>query len=949
MPTEPLMDQFKQELDLYYRSPESIDATTMDILEQALDEKLNIVDPSSPFIFLLEASTIHTSAAMNSFDTSMRRTYPKLASSMDELYNHLSDADLMGRFAAPSRTNLVISIPVEVLRENAVWDTGRAVFRLRMPKDTVIRYGGVNWMIHYPVDLLISQSGAIQAAYDFTQETPLKASSELNLTYHTVQKVNGTFFYLTLPVEQISVTTETAAVSPSAPYNSKIPLTDDFLYVRAYHRQSGGGWVEMETTHSLSVYDSAKPTMGLRVLDSTLTVSIPAIYSVNEALGDTIRVDTFTTRGAMDLDLSDYSSADASIYWQDLNGDTSPYEEALASINTLDIYAPSEVVSGRAALSFTELKDRVIYRSDSSRVAITNIELTYRLKDLGYELSRMKDSIAGRVFTCKRDLSEDGEKGIGVRIAETIIDSSLDGYGTSLTTKNDRITVSNRAVYKNTGSGTVILTDAEKEQLLLNREGNSEDFLKAMNEGNLFYSPFFYVLDKAFGAYLARPYHLDDVYVSGRGFKDANVGLPYAFYSVDADLKREGETYILTVEATAPEGITGFIGQLQFEDSAGQVFYKNSDTVTYDGNTVFLSFKLTTTFDIDQEDRLEFTNFTAMGGTVSALPIPLSPEFNLFFMQESELDVDSVFDHLIEPLDTDWVAVSQESISVVLGKSLDGLFSWADVTLTAPVYETYGSDIPTTRPSDVYETDDEGKLVFNVGEDGLEGNLLHRKGDVVLDEEGEPIIARFKGERVFENGSYIIKEPSRMVWSFEPITLDARYRFATSTAAAAKREKEASRVSLYLENDIRPLEDVLAARTELVFQPNNSTGTASAEVDGGILDTLDTALSFKVNFTLSATGFADQALKSHITKACSTKLKEVLYSNTFTLSRLVSSLHGLSDEIINVYVDNPLGEWSMACIVSKDKVFSLRSSMVLYGNGIYDVVDDLTVTFDKLA
>ena len=91
-------------------NPSAIQRVVLDYLAEVVDGKVNIVDPTNPFVFLLEASSVNTAVSINQSIVNLRKQYPSLSQTEEDLYLHMSDKDYIGRFATPSGTNFTFII-----------------------------------------------------------------------------------------------------------------------------------------------------------------------------------------------------------------------------------------------------------------------------------------------------------------------------------------------------------------------------------------------------------------------------------------------------------------------------------------------------------------------------------------------------------------------------------------------------------------------------------------------------------------------------------------------------------------------------------------------------------------------------------------------------------------------------------------------------------------------
>lgn len=935
-------DKMLEELSLYYGSPASIQQVALDLLEQ------DIVDASNPFMFLLEASATNTQAAMLKFDSVARARYPKLATDYTDLYHHMADTDYLDRFAQPTSTTITLVIPTQSLRDNAVAVPLTESKRITIPKDTQIKVGNVDWYLHYPVNINIGKSGGIQVAYDLSETSPLYYPNDA-INYLTTNTVDGEMLVIHLAMEQLSVKTETYAVSPSTGFNFTQILSDAFYAIRAFHRTENGPWEELATTHSAMVYDATKPTLQLTVGESSVKGVLPDIYTTNGTIGDTIRIDVYTTKGVISMDLSDYSPGDYSASWEELGVSApSTYVSALIALTDISIYGAASATGGRDALTFNELKERVIYRSTENRASITYDELSFQLADLGYDLSTVNNTLASRHYLCSKALPPPTESTlntpIGVGVGNALIDDTIN-YGDVLVTSTDRqtLTPDTLAVYEN---GGYRILNADERVALTGL--NQDQFIQELNEGKYFYIPFFYVLDKENGVYDLRAYTLDVADIVQRAFIYSNQNVWFTITTNSIGVSRLANKYTITVNLTVPEGLPNIHGQLRYVDVANATYRLNETNSTIQGSSAVLTFELDVTYDIDANNRIEVTNLFDISGGFTRVYADLLSQFDIFYYVESATVAETEYDSLLRfTTSDDIILTNYEQFTLQFGKRLERIHSPASASLTPAVYSTYEEDQYLTYEKPIYARGEDGELLWTLDEETNKPvfTIEHEAGDVVVDESGPVVQYPAGSAKRDRNGNYIVEEEERLVWNITPLMLDARYYFATSSRVVAYRSSLISTVIDYLEQDIEPIQSSLLARSELFYLPPTSKGEARVGVEGELTQFMDVALTFIINYHLTVSAWESEDIKAEIESSARDTIREYLYSAKYSHSELTKRLKGDESYVLGVDVENPIQGYGVGNIKTPAVQWSIDQRLVELSNGTLDVEDAITVNF----
>jgi len=119
----------------YRFNPAGIQKSAINMLREVSGGKIDIVDPTNPVVFCLEASAINTAAFMVENQTLNRKQYPAAAQTTEELYAHMSDKDYADRFAVPSTARIFFLISQDELLNKLVAEPGNTGIRkLALPR-----------------------------------------------------------------------------------------------------------------------------------------------------------------------------------------------------------------------------------------------------------------------------------------------------------------------------------------------------------------------------------------------------------------------------------------------------------------------------------------------------------------------------------------------------------------------------------------------------------------------------------------------------------------------------------------------------------------------------------------------------------------------------------------------------------------------------------------------
>lgn len=936
-------------------SPTTIQQHALDMLGESIGGELDIVDPTSPYIGLLEMSSTQTSASMCRFDAGLRKLYPKLALNISDLTPHLSDDDVTDLFATPVRNHYVyLSFGLEQIKQYAIADDDGVLSHVYLPKDTTLKANGISFIFHQPIVITVYGTGEVKAKFDDTVSAPL--SSRLGNVIDTrIARYEVTdFLEMAIPCDQLNVVSYSEPIISSSSWSMEVEFSDKFHYAQAYYTSDNITWYEMHTAMINDVYDSINPTMLIDVTDGILTARIPDIFVNEGKVGVTARVDIYTTQGELTISLGSLDATEWDITWNDFGGLHTGLLDPLQYITSRLIYSTQVSNGGDNGLAFTALRNSVIYGKGNKSAAYTEEELTVELANLGYGTSLRKDNLTDRIFTASKSADNatllsatDLSTGIGVINQALTIYTGRTDLNKALIKSEKRSCLLPTALYKSFDGSVSILSDSEYSEL---HSLDADAFVAAMNENGYYYSPFHTVLDYSSAVFQVRSYWLTNSYEQYRNRVIENGNLVYTVETNTVTLEYTEDKYVLSVTATKPSTLIGLYLQLTVKDDRGNLFYLSSDETVIDSTTSSFNFVLETSFDFDTGHDFDLLMKNSQD-VLDTIRVNIAQSFNLVYVTTSA-DVTSTFDTLYSnDIYTNKVSgITLEETNLVFGKYMDGLSVGARTLLQSETYETYKNDVPDVYAVDIYEKDATGR-VYTLDDQGVPVfNRLHIAGEQKLDEEGELKYLHRAGDYVLDiaTGEPTVLTPRDYSREVRIPLFDARFNYITDTAVVAYRESLPSYIFSYLENDILSLRETLFARTNLFFEPQSTMQYTTVKISEDAQDYINTALSFTLVFQLTATAYEDDFFRDTIIEKTKNLIVSELETGVFSYSNLIGQLNNLRGSgVLNVSCNNPIGSHGYAEITDPLSAFSIDKSMKLESNGLFSISDRISFSFEK--
>lgn len=946
-----MIDEIAELADFAAISPSTILGACLDHLQDTYSG-LTLTDNGSPFTKLLDMHASTTAMALHRTAPVFRRLYPILAQSMEELFHHMSNQMLVGVFSSPSKTVITHAIAIEEIKRWAKIDPVSGLQKMVIPKDTVFSVGGKSFYMHFPIVITVLKSGELHTFMDAGFKTPLVTNSRSNLLkYGTVTKDDVKYIAIQIPVEQLSVSRRQNPLIASKTWDFTYPLDNQFYYARVYWSPDNTVWNEMNVTHSDYVYDISVPTALLRLTDGTLKVTVPDIYRTNALISGSIRVEIFTTEGALEMGLADYLSKDWSVTYLDASNLSTDFALEVSHISNTLTYSTNKTFGGTTGLSFEQVKAMVIYGKGLKDLPVTREELAVDLDKMGYSLTTSKRTFAGRTFVATRQLPSPKIVGlsspIGTANRRVIIDVMRNDLPETMIKNGDRVTITPYGLYTEKSFSTSLLPDAEVARV---SSLGLNDLADELNVAGYYYTPFHYVLDASGSLFQTRAYRLSKAYTQNGTFVASSPQLGFVMATNSATLELNSRTYTLRVVADAPGGLISPYLQISYRKVNGDRLTMTTQGVALNTTQFEFVFALETTLDINSRNEINITNLIDNTGANEAVFLTLETSIDMVYLAWTPTQVTSPFDTIIDWLPLaglDLSGVVHETVEVVFGEHLEGLFAKGRPILSEPTYLYHTVDVPDVWEKDVPLRDASG-IVYEQGADGKYlPKIKHKKGDPVL-VNGRPKLRYRAGVDVVlddSTGLPVEVKPVEVLREVRICLMDARYRWVSDDQVVAYRDNVSDYVSGFLAHDIVPIRNNgLIEQSELYFEPSSNVGSARVSLGAGREQVIKPDLSFHITVKLMRSSFGDSAVRDATIVAIRTAIADSLKGKTFSLMEVYSILKDyLPVGVAGVEIANPISISNSATLVDGDSAWAIATSLRPLNNGKLGIFDDIVI------
>jgi hypothetical protein len=956
------------QMESFIYNPASIQQVALQTFSDVSNGALVIFDPSNPLVALLESGAAMVAAFASKDQVNLRQTYAKLSQTQTDLYGHMSDTDYLNLFATPADATFIMMFNQTDLLAAMVPDDELGYSYIEIPANSYFTVADTVFSLQYPIEIRLLQHGGLQVVYDLSNESPLQTIASNSIQWEYVTDTDGTIYLkFGISVIQTSVSSTTLALNASVLAQCQINLTDNYYYTRAWYMGSSGVWTEIATTFSPLVYDADTPTVVLSLNGSTLTALVPQVYttpaSTNQTplLNGTIRLDVYQTQGDIALVLSNYSYTNftSNWVWLDDTVDTT-YSAPLNQLSPA-VYCPSTVTGGSAAVPFETLREQVIDNTDGPIVQpITSVQANAVLSQGNYQIVNKIDNITDLIFLATRALPTPINSDLitAAGSCNGTVSFTMDQLATySYVIDNTlSMTITPDALYKDVNGVMQLVSDAEIAQLA----NLALDQAALTISSNAYrYCPFHYVLDNTTTEFAVRAYYLDGPQINALSYTNQNPTTGLQVTTSNYDISKSTAGYTLTLSVTSnttwkslPDADV-FAMLMYTPEGEKQAAYLlgTMSGLNSSGERIF-TFDLASNFNVDSNDAITLTEFSMFTQATIDTSAYLTQDFTIVYGATSTMPsgwvsgtIDALLPIFLVP--SGGVGVTQENIELQFGQTLDQLWTSARTTASSEVYETYTVNVPATYSMDVYERYDGAPFTFD-SSGNIEYNILHHKGDLVYDANGNQVFAHLAGDPVLgANLQPIVATGRTLSRTLDVMLIEGVYRFATDTAASTYRSQIVTSLVSWITGDLSTIEENLIEPAELYYYPQQSLGQI-AVLANGVNTTIEAAQSLVVTLSVPLSVYNNSDLRTELDNNTISVISQALTSTVVSVSNIQSLLlASYGEDVIDVVVTGIGGTAALNVFTVTDNTArcEIKKKLTATSDNSLIVDEDVTINY----
>lgn len=956
-----ISELLKKVEDVQY-NPHAIQRIITKSLRDMSDGKYELFEPSNPFVFAIETAVALSAAGIQRNETLIRKQYPELAQTYDDLYPHMSDVDYLNRFATPNEAEIVILLSYDELLSKSILDTD-GLRKTIIPKDTTFTVDGIDFSLVYPVVIKIQPHGSLQIVYDvseanpfYTLDTNLVDWRLVNMPDQTKELSHLNMVFMRVKVLQLKTKSHYDQLNSFTGFSKSYGYLEQYYHTRVYMLENDRSeWVEIKTTHSDQVYDTRVVTAKLKVDDGVLNVTIPSVYFTRNMVHPNIRIDIYTTKGKMNIGLDRFTPSSYVATWDDKRKQVDPFTTVIADIDTLLIYSESTLNQGSNGLTFEQVRKRVIEGSlGKIDIPITPAQLSNTLNDINFNIIKDIDNTTKRLYVATRGLEPPTNGSVSTPVGCTIqqLNSTVKQLSGLSTVKENykRLTIESGTLFELQKGVLSIVSNSEKAALL----DNSLDYLinEASNKQYL-YNPVHYVIDYVDELRL-RSYFLDEPAIKSKEFVSDNPTTGLEIMTMRYGISKTDIGYKIIVVTKSSDKTKELVGdriklQLRYKPVNDQLYaYVDVPFISLSqtGDLIFEA-TLASKFDIDSNDLIVFNNFSVTDTDSVNTYCSLNVRMDLIYIIEdythegiknTELDRVKHTPFLSE----DSYVISQETITVHLGYRLKDLWDRARTVVSKNEYLTYEQDIPHLHEVDVYKRNKltgSYELDYNEATGLVTSTKIASKGDPVL-VNGEPRILHKKGSvKMDSSNKPIVKQNRDIAVSVDLMLFEGAYFFASERTAVNAKNETIRTLVQWIIKEMPKLNGRLLENTRMQFKPKQNIGWIDVIVNNGNMTSMSSAQSLRVKIYMTTTAYNNLSLRSDLEKMAKEVIVKELSKDTVSSTNMGYNIKkNAVDGVIDVSVSGLGGVADFDLVSASDASVTLSLAKKL------DIMSDQSIT-----
>ena len=950
-------------------NPSLIQQDILNYLQGITNGQVDVLDPTIPFVFLMEASVVNAGAAILENNIALEKQYISLARSARDIYRHMSNSEYIDIFSTPAAGEFTFLINKDDIIKNAVQVPGQPYSKVTIAANSFVTVSNYTFTLLYPIDILYYNNGTFLVQLDTIRPNPIQPISSFIILHTTITDPSGTeWLQFNFNINQFVISSEQYTLTESEYFKENIPFSNLFYYARVFYLDEISlDWVEMNTTYTDQVFSPTTPTALIQILNGSVNVEIPSVYYTNNLIQSNIRIDIYTTNGVMDANMAAFSVGEYSSQFTAVNQyriNNNPYVSAMSAVSFL-WYSTDIISGGLNGISFSQLQQIKVNNATNGRLLpITNAQAQRYLSYQGFTLIPNIDVVTNRQFKAvappPKSSNETLVPTLNTTVLSTLINLSNITNDNRVITYSNVIIITPETVFINNNGQVTFITTSQRSQL---NSLSNNSLVDNFNTVEYLYTPFYYMINNTTNELITRAYWMNSPSMANLNFISNNLTSGHKVSTESFTITKMPSTtfsgYLVTLTCTADSAYMKLNPNQVFCQLAfipdGQTSYSymtvNAEpTLSTTGGFVF-NFYIQTNFYFDINNTIDLESFQLAKFPSIISRSSLSQTFDILYGMSTtpsgyvpnNSDINIFNKKYVSPTAC---VVTHENINIVFGTYLENLWIKSTLVQGQPSYLTYPEDVPLLYEEDVYEVDPVTGLNFTIQNGQVIYNQIHQAGSQVYDVNGEPVYQAYAGNPVLNNEMQPFVVSNGVInYIIDMVFYDGAYRIATDPNVTNYVQLATDTIAEWASVTMAELDNNFFEQTEIKYSPPVSVGSISCNVNGTSNLAIDASLSPVVNVYLSVVDYLNQNYQDQITLTVISVIRSYLQNMILAKSQLISLLETALPNALAVTISGFFDNYGVVTITDPSYRFTLERINYLESNNVIGVKENVSIIF----
>jgi hypothetical protein len=951
-------------------NPSLIQQYILNYLQGITNGQVDIVDPTNPFVFLLEASTVNAAAAMLENVAALQKQYISLARSPEDIYMHMSNSEYIDIFSTPANGTFTFLINKEDVIKNAVPVPGQPYSKVTIAANSFVSVSQYTFTILYPIDILYYNNGSFLVQLDTNRPNPIQPITSFIIPHTTINDPSGTqWLQFNFNINQIVINSEQYSLTASEYFKQNILFNNLYYYTRVFYLdETNLDWVEINTTYTDQVFDPNTPTALIKVLDGSIDVEIPSVYYDNNLIQSNIRIDVYTTLGKIDVNMAAFSVGAYSSQFTAVNQyriNNNPYVSAMSAVSFL-WYSTDIISGGNNAVTFSQLQQIKVNNATNGRLLpITNAQAQQYLSYLGFTLVPNIDVVTNRQFKAIAPAPKSSNETLVPTLNTTVLTTNINlnniTSDNKVITYGEVIIITPETVFINTNGQVQFITKSQRAQLTALSNNSLVD---TFNTVEYLYTPFYYAINNSTSELIVRAYWMNNPTMQNLNFISNNLTSGYKVSTQSFSITKISNTgfsgYLVSLTCLADSEFLKLDPSEVFCQLAyipeGQTTYSymtvNAEPVTSQNPTSFtFNFYISTNFYFDVNNTIDLDSFQIAKFPSITSRTNLSQTFNILYGL-STTPAGFVPDNSnINIFNKNYVSntactVTHETIDITFGTYLENLWIKSTLIEGQPSYLTYPEDVPLLYAQDEYQVDPVTGLNFTIQNNEIVYNAINKAGTQVYNANGEPVYQAYAGNPVLDSNMqpYVVSSGVTN-YIIDMVFYDGAYKIATDPNVNNYVQLATNTIAEWASTTMAELDNNFFEQTEIKYSPPISVGSISCEIDGISEVSLDASLSPTISVYLPVSDYVNLNYQNQIKLNITNVVRNYLQNTVLSKSVLISLLEEALPNALAVTITGFFDDYGVVVIKDPAYRFVLERINYLESNNVIGVKENISFVF----